>query len=102
MTSRILHKACLFFTLLAAVTPVLSPDWGTAQAQTPRRPLTPYNSNWVPPPEYDVPYLGHLTIVRVAAHDMPFICPKNTVSRHNGLRLSIERRPAVPSDHRHR
>jgi hypothetical protein len=46
---------------------------GAAHAQTP---LTPHNSKWLPPLEYDRPYLGKLTIVRVNGHDMPYICPK--------------------------
>jgi hypothetical protein len=45
----------------------------TAHAQTA---LMPHNSKWLPPPEYDRPYEGKLTIVRVNRYDMPYICPK--------------------------
>jgi hypothetical protein len=48
----------------------------TTQAPMPR--LTPRNSAWIPPVEYDKPFKGKLTEIRVTPEIMRAICPKTT------------------------
>jgi hypothetical protein len=48
----------------------------TTQAPPPR--LTPRNSAWIPPAEYDGKFKGKLTEIRVTAELMRAMCPKTT------------------------
>jgi hypothetical protein len=46
--------------------------------QAPKPTLTPRNSAWIPPVEYDKPFKGKLTEIRVTPEIMRAICPKTT------------------------
>jgi hypothetical protein len=57
-------------------------QWPRASSAPPKpsppvQPLTPHNSLWLPPPEYDKPFKGKLTEIRVTPEIMRAICPKS-------------------------